>query len=196
VKLAASSPEERRRQFMLLGLLAVVAVVVLYMQFGGATTENAAVTSNTPVTAPQPTATQSGRGTAGGGLPEPVRLAALEPVPEQTQGIRNPFGFGAAPPQPRPATPPPPPPPPPTPQVPRPAPAPVIPPIPVKFLGFAEDPAHPGKIVSLGVADGVVLAREGDLVDGRYRLLKIGAESIVMSYADGRGQQTIRLTGE
>jgi hypothetical protein len=30
---------------------------------------------------------------------------------------------------------------------------------------------------------------------GQYRILRIGAESIEMSYLDGRGRQTIRLTG-
>jgi hypothetical protein len=36
---------------------------------------------------------------------------------------------------------------------------------------------------------------EGDTVLGQYRILRIGAESIEMSYLDGRGRQTIRLTG-
>jgi len=36
---------------------------------------------------------------------------------------------------------------------------------------------------------------EGGTVAGRYRVLRIGAESIEMSYLDGRGRQTIRQTG-
>ena len=65
-------------------------------------------------------------------------------------------------------------------------------PIPVKFLGFAEDLSRPGKVVSLSVNGSVVLAREGDVVDGRYRLIKVGLESITMTYLDGQGRQIIR----
>ena len=36
---------------------------------------------------------------------------------------------------------------------------------------------------------------EGDIIEGRYRILKIGVESIELAYLDGRGRQTIRLTG-
>jgi hypothetical protein len=65
----------------------------------------------------------------------------------------------------------------------------------VKFLGFAEDPSRPGKLVSLSINGAVVVAREGDVVDGKYRLLKVGLTSIIMAYLDGQGQQTIALTG-
>jgi hypothetical protein len=38
--------------------------------------------------------------------------------------------------------------------------------------------------------------QEGDIIDGRYRILKIGTESIELAYLDGAGRQTIRLTGQ
>ena len=38
--------------------------------------------------------------------------------------------------------------------------------------------------------------KEGEIVLGRYRILKIGVESIEIAYADGRGRQTIRQTGQ
>jgi hypothetical protein len=38
--------------------------------------------------------------------------------------------------------------------------------------------------------------RDGDIVDGRYLIVKIGTESIEMTYVDGRGRQVIRLTGQ
>jgi hypothetical protein len=38
--------------------------------------------------------------------------------------------------------------------------------------------------------------REGDTVDGRYSLMRVGTDSIEMSYMDGRGRQTIRLSGQ
>jgi hypothetical protein len=36
-------------------------------------------------------------------------------------------------------------------------------------------------------------ALEGQVVDGRYRLLKIGLESVVIAYLDGTGQRTLPL---
>jgi hypothetical protein len=197
VKLTASNPAEQRRQLMLLGLLILVALVVWYTQSGGAATEATISTSNPPITATPPaTAPASGRGgQAGGGMPEPVRLASLEQVPQQGTAARNPFGFGTPPAPPRPPAPAYVPPPPAPALPPRPVGPPPLPPIPVKFMGFVEDPAHPGKVVALSLNGGVVIAREGDLVDGRYRLVKVGLESIVMAYPDGRGQQTIRLSG-
>jgi hypothetical protein len=196
VKLTASNPAEQRRQLMLLGLLVVVALVVWYTQSGGAATEATIPASNPPITS-TPTAAPANAqgGRAGGGMPEPVRLASLEQVPEQGAAARNPFGFGtppAPPPRPAPAYVPPPPPPP---QPPRQVGPPPLPPIPVKFIGFVEDPARPGKVVALAVNGGVVIAREGELIDGRYRLVKVGQESIVMAYPDGRGQQTFRMSG-
>jgi hypothetical protein len=41
-----------------------------------------------------------------------------------------------------------------------------------------------------------IYGEEGDVVEGRYKILKIGVESIEMAYLDGRGRQTIRLSGQ
>jgi len=38
-------------------------------------------------------------------------------------------------------------------------------------------------------------ASEGEIVDGRYRLLKVGVQSVVVAYLDGSGQRTIALGG-
>jgi hypothetical protein len=51
------------------------------------------------------------------------------------------------------------------------------------------------KIAILSDGRNVVHGREGDIIEGRYRILRIGAESIEMAYVDGRGRQTLRLTG-
>jgi hypothetical protein len=37
--------------------------------------------------------------------------------------------------------------------------------------------------------------REGQIIDGRYRLVSIGVESIVLEYVDGRGRTTVRQDG-
>lgn len=68
------------------------------------------------------------------------------------------------------------------------------PPITLKFIGTIEAPGV-GKIAALSDGKFVYHGREGEVIEGRYRIVKIGVESIVMEYVDGRGRQTIRLTG-
>jgi hypothetical protein len=66
----------------------------------------------------------------------------------------------------------------------------------LKFIGIFEQTGPASKIAILSDGTGVSLyGKEGDVVAGQYRILKIGAESIDMAYLDGRGRQTIRLTG-
>ena len=73
---------------------------------------------------------------------------------------------------------------------------PPAPPIALKFIGMMER-ANGVKWAVLSDGKGVVMqGREGDIVDGRYRILKIGAESIELTHADGRGRQVVRLTGQ
>jgi hypothetical protein len=67
------------------------------------------------------------------------------------------------------------------------------PPIPLKFIGTVERGAI--KVAALSDCRNTFQATEGQIVDGRYRLVKIGVESIVMEYVDGRGRTTIRLEG-
>lgn len=38
-------------------------------------------------------------------------------------------------------------------------------------------------------------AYEGDIVDGRYRVVKVGVQSVVVSYLDGSGIRTLPLGG-
>ena len=189
MKLMAGNRTQQIRQIAMLVVLLVVAGVLVYTRLSPPTTEATSQASNTPAATPQ------APGPAGV-LPEALKLGSLEPVPEASVGSRDPFGFGIPP---RPPAPPPPPPRP-APAPPAPGPArpegpPPRPQIPVEFLWFAGETGKPGKGVSLSVAGLVVLAREGDVVDGRYRLLKVGLESIVMAYLDGQGQQTIRQSG-
>jgi len=70
------------------------------------------------------------------------------------------------------------------------------PPIALKFIGTVETPGQSAKKIAV-LSDGrnVFHGREGDIIEGRFRILRIGAESIEMAYLDGRGRQTIRLTG-
>ena len=123
-----------------------------------------------------------------------VRLEALkQPPPQPDETGRNPFRFKpkAAPvlPPTRPPGdkgvkpgPPPPPPPPPT------------PPIPLKFIGVTEAPSV-GKIAALTDCRHTVQGVEGEVIEGQYRIVKIGVESLVIEYLDGKGRTTLRMSG-
>ena len=69
------------------------------------------------------------------------------------------------------------------------------PPIALKFIGVIEA-AGARRIAILSDGRGApIYGKEGEAVLGQYRILRIGAESIEMDYLDGRGRQTLRLSG-
>jgi hypothetical protein len=125
--------------------------------------------------------------------PPDVHLDALKAeAPKPGDSDRNLFRF-------KPKLPPPPPPPSaemlrlaPTPG---PPPPPAVPPIALKFIGIVESPQRALRVAVLSDERGVYHGREGDIIEGRYRILKIGVESIELAYVDGRGRSTIRLSG-
>ena len=135
------------------------------------------------------------RPAAGGAEAPDVHLEALDAERPKPDGAgRDLFRFKPKPAPPRPAT---------APQASRPvevAPVPAGPPPPppiaLKFIGII-DAGQSKKIVAV-LSDGrgaPVYASEGETVLGQYRILRIGTESIEISYLDGRGRQTIRFTG-
>jgi hypothetical protein len=81
-------------------------------------------------------------------------------------------------------------------QPPTPLPPPGPPPIALKFIGLVEAPTQGGKLAVLSDGRSVFHGFEGAIIDGRYRIVRIGVESIEMTYVDGGGRQTIRLTGQ
>lgn len=179
---------ERRKQLLLAVLVVVLLAVVAYMYGGpGATSAPARQASNRTGGA------RGGTGSAPAAATD-VHLEALDAErakPGPTD--RNLFRF-------KPKPPPPPPPaaavaaPPPAPTGPPPPPA--LPPIPYKFIGLVEVPGEKKRIAVLSDGRNMPLhGREGDIIEGRFRIVRIGAESIEMEYADGRGRQTIRLSG-
>ena len=176
---------ERRRQILLAALVVVLIAVVAY-RFGGpgATSEAPRLTSN------RTERTRGGSAPASAASTD-VHLEALDAdrtKPGPTE--RNLFRF-----KPKPSPPPP--------SAPVVVPAPVVPsgppplpPIPYKFIGLVEVPGQKKRIAVLSDGRNVPLyGREGDIIEGRYRIIRIGAESIEMEYVDGRGRQTIRLSG-
>lgn len=179
-----------RRQVWLLGLLLAVLAVVAYRAWT-ATSAAPVPTSNEAGAAASATG-RSGQATPQRPTAPDVRLEALDGSrPKPGGGARNLFRFKPkAPPPP----PPQPPPPPVAPVITGPPPPPPVPPIPLKFIGTLERNGQ--KIAILSDATGhVAYGPEGATIDGRYRIIRIGAESIELAYVDGRGRQTIRFTG-
>jgi hypothetical protein len=191
-----------RRKQVLLGALVVVLGAVVYRTWDPlglgttasttSTTSQRAGSSSNPDSATRGTATQGRAGQTGGITAPDVHLNALEgnrPKPVDAQ--RNLFRFKPKPapvvtaraaPGVTPVAPP------------VPAGPPPLPPIPLKFIGTVQ----PGRLTIAVLSDGVGLpmyGKEGDTIAGRYRILRIGVESIEMSYLDGQGRQTIRRTG-
>jgi hypothetical protein len=70
-----------------------------------------------------------------------------------------------------------------------------LPPIEFKLIGIVVPSDAKPKIAVLSDCSGPpVYGKEGDLLAGRYQILKVGEESIELSDANG-SPQTIRLTG-
>jgi hypothetical protein len=189
----SQQPGGQRTRIWLLGALAVALVaLVAYQMWPENTTPPAAATP--------PRRTGPARAGAARGELDPeelkVRLEALQAKPPDLgEGARNPFRF-----QPPPAPPPPKAVPPPvTPSgpitPPGPPPPPPVPPIPLRFMGTVEKPGL--TLAALTDCKGFsYAAREGELIDGRYRLVKIQVESVVLEYSNGTGRTTVRKSGD
>ena len=183
----APVPRSRPRPW-LIGALGVAAVALVANQMW----------PQGSATSPIPASNPARNARSGEQAIDPAQLAvrlddlkAKRPDPGRVE--RNPFRFQPppAPPQPPDPTPtapintgPPPPPPPPP-----------IPPIPLKFMGTVERGNL--KLAALTDCKGFTYAgRAGETIDGRFRLVSIGVESVVMEYTNGTGRTTIRKSGE
>jgi hypothetical protein len=177
------------RQYMLLGGLLLMFVILVTYQLG---------TFEPPATAPRtlsnPAAQRSTAATARREVPvTDVKLDLLQATREDLPtAARNPFRF-----KPKPL---------PAPPVARNTPPPIVaappvptgppppPPIPLRVIGVIEGQARVS-IMSDGRGN-VFYGKEGDIIDGRYRVLRVGPDSADLSYTDGRGRQTLRMSGQ
>jgi hypothetical protein len=190
--------EPKRRREIVLAVLTVVLAIAAYVAYqslstGAGPSAAGPASSNTDSRAARRGAAAAPNKSAGPEAPD-VHLDALnEGRPKPDPGGRDLFRYKPKPPPPPPPPPrltvgPEPPPPPPLPPPP--------PPITLKFVGVVDTPPPGKKLAILSDGRGApVYGHEGDIVLGQYRILRIGAESIEMSYLDGRGRQTIRLSG-
>jgi hypothetical protein len=184
--------ERKRQREIAIGVLAVLIVAIAIYRIRTFTVEPAAAGS-TPVGA----VSRQQQQTQVGQVP-PVDLEALKGErPQPVDSSRDPFRF-------KPTAPPPAPPPqlrPPNQPDPNLLPTgPVGPPPPpritLKYIGILET----GKTGLIAIfSDGrgsPFYGKQGDIIEGRYQILRIGVESVDLAYLDGRGRQTIRQTGQ
>jgi hypothetical protein len=187
---------KERRQIVTLAVLLAALAVVVWWQLGSAIPSRPAPVRSVATARPS-TARAPGQrdGTTETG-PVVVHLAWLDqPRPEPITEQRDPFVFGVSrelpvPPQAgggpegvaTPDTPEGPPEPPPP------------PPIPYRFIGVLDAPGT-GQVAVLSDGRFVYHGREGDIIDGRYRLVSVTDSSVQLEYLDGRGRQTLRLSG-
>jgi hypothetical protein len=179
-----------RRRVVLMTTLLVALVILFLIQRRPAAPH--------PAARPSRPSNQASRGRdgAGAGPVTGLKLNLLSradetyPAPE-----RNPFKFQprAAPPAPAgprrggraqapqaPAVPPGPPP---------------LPPIPWRLIGLADLPGGSGRVGAFSDTRGhTTWAKEGDIIDGRYRVLRVGPDSADLAYLDGQGRQSLRLS--
>jgi hypothetical protein len=178
----------RRKLILLGGLLAVLAPTLYYTTLPR--------TAGSTASASNQRATRQARNEKAPSMAPDVNLEALAAArPKPRDGHRNLFRF----------RPPPPPPPPP----PRPAPPPVltpvvtgppppqpIPPIPLRLVMTFTQGSGP-RIATLSDSYGRQMSgKEGDTIEGRYRILRVTESSVEMVYLDGRGRQTLRAGGQ
>lgn len=197
---AASS---KRPSPLLLALLGLTVVAAAAMKLMGSASPGTAASNSSSRERAAAQARPDPSGKPGGPIDPAVLDVHLEVLeaerPAATEAQRNPFRFRPPPappappvertPAPAPMTPPgaiaPPPPPPP-------------PPITVKFIGLIDraDGSRLAVFTDCSAGRRQTQAREGGTVDGRYRLVKIGRESVIIEHLDGRGRTTLAAGGQ
>lgn len=178
-----------RQMYLLIGLLVALGGVITY-QLSPADTAGGGAAPSNPLQGSTP-------------APEKMQvtnldLERLKPGADTFQAPRrDPFSF-----RPKPVPPPPPKPVRPTAQEtvfvpPQPPAPPPVKPIPLKYIGFVQSAS--GVRVAM-LTDGSVrpglLGRQGDVIDGQYRLLRVDVNEVEMSYLDGTGRRRIPKTGQ
>ena len=183
---------EDKKKVIVMAVLLVVAVPLAIHSFNFGN-------SGTPTPEPAPSATVTPSNTPAQKKAGPkIRENSLDPTLrtdilaasqkiEYAGGNRNIFRVAEAPPPPLPKavdtvrTPPPPPPEPPKPQ------------IPLVFYGFSNRPGEPKKAF-LKDGDNIFVAVEGEVVERRYKVVKITNNFILVEDILNNNQQTINLT--
>lgn len=180
--------ENKKQLRWMIALLAIAVLVGIYnfVDFGTSSAAPPAASSSAAVQKKAPqvdnstldprlhtdilAASQNKRYEAGGR--NIFRMEELKALPTQVASVRGPMG----------------PEPPPTP-----TPTPTPPPINLKFYGFASKSNEPKKIFLADESE-VFVARQGDIVERKYKVAQINNTSVVIEDVLNNNRQTIPLT--
>lgn len=186
---------ENKRETIAAAALLVVAVFALY-NWLSSSGDSAPATTKAPVAVPTVTTTATNKSAKGAKKTGPVVLAqSLDPTLRidllkssedmsykgsgrdifQNQPEPPPIPKPVVDPMPKVTTPPPP------------------PPIPLKFYGFSGNKSGP-KQVFLSKGEDIFIAKEGQIVDRRYKIVKIGPNSVEVEDVLTNNRQTLPLT--
>ena len=171
-------------------LLFVLIGILVWMIFPGGAASPAVTTTGNPRTAGAKPGEQPVQPSD---LDVKIEALAEKPAPLGDAG-RNPFRFQPKPPPPAPPMPAP------KPLVASPPPPPAEKPGPpaigtlVKFIGIVD--TGKGKFGAFSDCRTTFSGREGEIMEGRFRLVRLGVESAVVEYADGQGRTTLPLNGQ
>ena len=181
---------ESRNKVILLAVLALAAVISVAYMFNSLSGQPAPATAAAPVATPPPVRRSSGpvaavaapsldpelrlellessEGTKYEGTGRNIFVPALEPIPTPVASARK----NEAQPGPPPLPPP--------------------PPINLVFFGFASHTGEPKRIF-LAQGDNVFIGMEGDIVDRRYKIVRINPTSVEIEDVLNNNRQTIPL---
>ncbi len=191
--------EKRSTVVVALVLMALAVFLFARMIFGGQgepTANTAAAKTDVPAITPPPATSARTKGNKRSAAPLPgldprlrLNLLAQSEDMKYEGSARNIFDSQSAPEIPQPVASP----------VKEPPPAsqvytpPPPPPINLKFFGFASAPGEAKKIF-LAQGEDVFIASEGDIVNRRYKVVRIGASSVEIEDVLNNSRQTIPLT--
>jgi hypothetical protein len=102
------------------------------------------------------------------------RMEELKPIEKTVTGVRGPYTVEMPP---------------------TPTPTPPPPPIPLKFYGFASKGSEPKRIFLADEGE-VFVARQGDIVERKYKVIQINNTSVVIEDMLNSNRQTIQVTAK
>lgn len=70
-----------------------------------------------------------------------------------------------------------------------------VPPVRLRMIGLVDASAVAGRIAVLTDGDVVFYGREGEIVEGRYRILSVGPMSVEIEFVNDGRRQVLRLSG-
>ena len=182
--------EDKKKLYWMVALFAVAVLLLLRtLLSSGAPANTVAASATTNATNRAETTLAGGKGKATLPLDPTLRTDLLKNSEESAyKGTGRNIFEDTPPPIPQPIKPVVPPPPAPVVQTPPPP-----PPIPLKFYGFANKPGQ-AKAIFLANGDDIFIGHEGEIVNRRYKIIRIHATQVEIEDVLNNNRQTIPLT--